>query len=92
MTPEEAITLEKLRKNIDAVDEQLARLLIRRFKLSGEIAGYKRQKNIPILDQKREMEIIEDRARQFKELGLDDERFAAELFGLILRRSREAQQ
>lgn len=92
MALEEAITLEKLRKNIDAVDEQLTRLLVQRFKLSGEIAGYKRQKNIPLLDQKRETEIIEDRTRQFKELGFDDERFAAELFGLILRRSRGAQR
>ncbi len=92
MALEKVKTLEKLRKNIDAVDEQLARLLVQRFKLSGEIAEYKRQKNILILDQERETEIIEDRTRQFKELGFDDERFAAELFGLILRRSREAQR
>lgn len=92
MALEEVKILEKLRKNIDAVDEQLARLLVQRFKLSGEIAEYKRQKKIPILDQKRETEIIEDLTRRFKELGFEDEIFAAELFGLILRRSREVQR
>ncbi len=92
MALEEVKTLEKLRKNIDAVDEQLVQLLAQRLNISREIAKYKRQNNSPIMDEKRELEIIEDRTAKFKELGIDDKRFVAELFGLIIRKSLEVQR
>lgn len=92
MVLEKIRTLEKMRENIDAADEQLAQLLVQRLKISREIAGYKRQNNIPILDQKRELEMIKDRTKKFKEQGLNDEKFVAELFELIMRKSREVQQ
>ena len=62
------------------------------MKISREIAEYKQQNNLPARDKKRESEIIEDRTKQFKEMGIDDEKFVAELFELIMRKSREVQQ
>ncbi len=92
MVLEKIRDLEKMRKNIDAVDAQLVQLLAQRLNISREIAEYKKQNDIPPKDKKREQVIIEDRTAKFKELGIDDERFVAELFGLILRKSREIQR
>ena len=48
--------LTELRREIDAVDRQLVALLERRLDVSAAIAGYKREKGLPVLDASREAE------------------------------------
>ena len=51
--------LSELRKEIDEVDEQLIPLLIRRMEIAGEVAKYKVENNIPVLNSAREQEILD---------------------------------
>lgn len=50
--------LEELRKKIDLIDSELMPLFTERMKCSAEIAEYKRENNMPVLDKKRETEIL----------------------------------
>lgn len=50
--------LEDLRKKIDKIDSELMPLFTERMKCSAEVAEYKRANNMPVLDKKRETEIL----------------------------------
>ena len=50
--------LDFLRLKIDKVDEEIIGLLIKRMEIVAEIDKYKKSKNIPIDDKKREDEKI----------------------------------
>lgn len=50
--------LTEIRAKIDSVDEQLVKLFAERMALSAEVAKYKAENNVPILNKKREREII----------------------------------
>ncbi len=51
--------LENIRKEIDRVDDQLVDLFKERLELAGEVAAYKQEHNLPILNSSREREIIQ---------------------------------
>ena len=82
--------LPVLRAMIDAVDRDVLQLLARRNALVGEIAQYKRAHRVPIRDFAREREIIEDRCRRAKPLGLQTELIES-VFRLVLWGSRDRQ-
>lgn len=46
--------LNEIRDRIDEVDDKLISLFIERMKLSNEVASYKREKGIPVIDMDRE--------------------------------------
>ena len=48
------MSLETFRERIDKVDNELIRLFEERMTISGEIAAYKKDKNLPLLDRTRE--------------------------------------
>ncbi|MGL6196425.1 MAG: chorismate mutase, partial [Thermoguttaceae bacterium] len=50
--------LEELRKQISSLDNDLADLLVRRMDCSLEIAKYKKEHNMQVLDPSREREIL----------------------------------
>ena len=50
--------ITEARKNIDKIDEELIFLFEKRMKISAEIAQYKRENNLPVFDEKREIEIL----------------------------------
>lgn len=50
--------LEELRLQINGIDKSLAELFEKRMKLAKEIGEYKKENNLPILDEKREEEVI----------------------------------
>ncbi len=50
--------LEELRKRIDEIDGELMPLFTARMKCSAEVAEYKRENSMPVLDKKRETEIL----------------------------------
>lgn len=44
------MNLEELREKIDEVDGQLVQLIEQRMDIAGQIAGYKKENHLPVLD------------------------------------------
>lgn len=65
--------LERLRSEIDKLDEELIDILARRMKIVSEIGQYKRQHHITILQLKRWNQVIRDRVEAGNRLGLGRE-------------------
>ena len=61
--------LSLLRKEIDEIDEQLVTLLLRRMEISKEVAKFKIENNLPVLNEKREKEILDKVAEKCGEQG-----------------------
>lgn len=79
--------LEELRNKIDSVDGEIVPLLLRRLSLSREIGEYKKENALPVEDKKREEEMI----RRLTENAGDDGKYIEELYKIIFKMSREAQ-
>lgn len=81
--------LSEIRTRIDAVDDRLLELFLERMALSEEVAAYKREHHLPILNKQREREIL---AKVTQRAG-EQERYAYHLFSTLfeLARSRQAE-
>ena len=81
--------LSDIRKRIDSVDDQLLKLFLERMDLSDEVAAYKNEHHLPILNKERERAIL---AKVTENAG-DRERYAYHLFSTLfeLARSRQAE-
>lgn len=81
--------LSEIRTRIDAVDDQLLALFLQRMDLSDEVAAYKNEHSLPILNKERERGIL---ARVTEQAG-ERERYAYHLFSTLfeLARSRQAE-
>ncbi len=81
--------LSEIRGKIDAVDDQLLSLFLERMALSEEVAAYKNEHHLPILNKQREREIL---AKVTERAG-DKERYAYHLYSTLfeLARSRQAE-
>ncbi len=81
--------LSDIRKKIDAVDDRLLKLFLERMDLSDEVAAYKNEHHLPILNKTREREIL---AKVTENAG-ERERYAYHLFSTLfeLARSRQAE-
>jgi chorismate mutase len=58
--------MDNYRKIIDNIDEQIMKLLEERLLLVKDVGLYKRQNNIPVLDQKREQLIFDKIDEKYK--------------------------
>lgn len=58
-----------LRKQIDEIDDSLIPLLLKRMDLSRQVAEYKVERGIPVLNEQREKEILEDVQKKCGEHG-----------------------
>ncbi len=81
--------LSEIRTKIDVVDDQLLQLFLERMALSEEVAAYKNEHHLPILNKQREREIL---AKVTEKSG-EKERYAYHLFSTLfeLARSRQAE-
>ena len=81
--------LSEIRNKIDAVDDQLLKLFLKRMELSEAVAAYKNEHKLPILNRAREREIL---AKVTQRAG-DKERYAYHLYSTLfeLARSRQAE-
>ena len=81
--------LSEIRTRIDAVDDQLLKLFLERMELAEEVAAYKNEHHLPILNKQREREIL---AKVTARAG-DKERYAYHLYSTLfeLARSRQAE-
>lgn len=62
--------LTALRRQIDECDNNLLELLARRMRVSEEIGQYKKEHNMPILQEQRYEEILQDRIAQAEQMGM----------------------
>ncbi len=65
--------LNSLRRQIDELDNNLLELLAKRMRVSREIGQYKKEHNMPILQESRYDEILNDRIKQAEQMGMDAE-------------------
>lgn len=77
--------LKDYRIKIDEIDEQLAKLFAERMDVAAQIAGYKKEQNLPVLDVKREREKLLDVSQKSPE-GMGE--YAVSLYSLIFELSR----
>ena len=82
------MSLENVRKEIDKIDSELIPLLKERMLCSLKVAEIKREQNLPILNEKREQEIIDFVTEKGGEFGS----YLASVYREIMGVSREAQQ
>lgn len=75
-------SLENIRSQIDALDNQIIELLARRMRHVVEVGQYKRLHDLPALDETRWKQAAEARLEHARTLGLSEE-FVVELYELI---------
>ncbi len=63
-------SLSALRRQIDECDHSLLELLARRMRVSEEIGQYKKEHNMPILQEDRYDELLQNRISQAEQLGM----------------------
>jgi chorismate mutase len=74
--------LTALRHEIDMADHQLMEIIGRRHEIVTQIARYKIDHNMTILQVNRWKDLLEDRLEQARQFGVDEE-FVTEIFQLI---------
>ena len=57
------MTLEEVRKEIDAIDQQLLPLFLKRMDCAKQVAEIKREQHLPVLNSNREQEILDNMAQ-----------------------------
>ena len=83
--------LKEVRKHINRVDTVIITALAERMSLMPDIGLYKKENDIPIFDEKREVEIMASLKKIAKEQGLD-ESFVEEVFLSLFNESKRIQQ
>ncbi|MDE6282218.1 MAG: chorismate mutase, partial [Oscillospiraceae bacterium] len=53
--------LQSLRRDIDAIDRQLVELFRQRMDVTRRVGEYKKAKGIPVLDQERERQVLQNK-------------------------------
>ena len=81
--------LSEIRTKIDHVDDQLLKLFLERMELAEEVAAYKNEHHLPILNKTREREIL----AKVQAAAGDKEHYAYHLYSTLfeLARSRQAE-
>ena len=81
--------LQQLRRDIDEIDGHLVELFCRRMDVTRRVGEYKRERGIPVLDQARERQVLQNKG----ELAGDELRPAVvTLYQTILALSRRQQR
>ena len=83
--------IEKLRKEIDEVDEEILKNLSKRKNLVREIAKLKKSMNLPVMDAEREKKVLDNLKNKAKEKRLN-KKFVESIYKIVLKNSREEQK
>jgi len=75
--------LSTFRRELDELDEELMRILARRFEICKQVAAYKAEMNIPMMQPARVAEVKRRAAKRAVSAGLS-EKFALDLYTLII--------
>lgn len=82
--------IDNLRKEIDAVDADLVKLLAKRLDLVRQVGEEKKKEGVEVHQKTREIEVLDKVKLLGDTLGLEDE-FIADLYSVIFAESRKAQ-
>ncbi|HII17646.1 TPA: chorismate mutase [Candidatus Woesearchaeota archaeon] len=82
--------IKRIRRHIDRIDTVIITALAERFSLIPEIAEYKKQHNLPIFDEDRELQIMAKLKDIAKAQGLD-EGFVEEVFLSVFNEAKRIQ-
>lgn len=82
--------ISKMRDDIDKIDSKIIALLEERFSLSREIGRYKKMQNLPVFDEKREKNIIENIGIKVKDESITP--CIISIYHAILSRSKDLQE
>ena len=82
------MNLQELREKIDEVDGQLVQLIEQRMDIAGQIADYKKENHLPVLDAAREREKL---ARVSAAARADMQDYTRVLYSLLFELSRSYQ-
>jgi len=66
-------TLEDLRKEIDAIDQQILEILVKRIDIVKQIGELKNIYNMPVIDEKRREKLLESITQRAKLFNLSEE-------------------
>lgn len=83
------MNLEECRKEIDSIDREIVDAFIRRMKVSEQISEIKKSNGLPVLNQEREKEVIENISSMVQGKY---EPYAKELFLMIMELSKKIQE
>ena len=81
--------LSELRREIDAIDDQLVDLFCRRMEIAAKVAQYKKEKNLPIFVPEREQEILKKVSEQSDP---EFESYSRTFFSTLFELSRDYQK
>lgn len=81
--------LEEARKMIEQVDQEMIELFLKRMQASKMVAEFKKKNQLPILDQKREAELIQ---KNLKHIPLNLQEYYRTFFEGVLRSSKAYQE
>ena len=84
------MNIQELRNEIDNVDAELAALYEKRMALAKAIALYKKENNLPVLDQNREAIVIENASARLSDQTLQAD--FKSVMALIIQNSRKVQE
>ena len=82
------LDLNELRERINETDKEIVDLFVRRMSISADIAEYKRQNSLPVLDASRERELL-DKVASLSGDGMEN--YTRELYITIMKLSRDYQ-
>jgi shikimate dehydrogenase len=80
--------LAHLRKDIDFLDDETMKFLVKRFEITKKIRRYKKANNLPVMDKDREEHIIREKTVNS---GLP-RKFIKDFYKLIFEESRRIQR
>ena len=80
--------LNELRNEINQIDDELLKLFLRRMEVTDQVADYKREHNLPILQPQREREILKKVADA---AGPEKSGYARVLFSMLMELSKSSQ-
>lgn len=83
--------LEKLRREIDAIDEKIIDLIAERTGVVYDVAKYKARNNIFIVDNKREADVIKKNRARGKANHLEED-FIEDIYKIIIAYCRDIQK
>ena len=78
----------QLRDELNKIDQELGKLLIRRFEICREIGNHKKCNGIPVEDLERERQVVSNYIAKFN-LPSD---FVEEIYAVIFKHSRRIQE
>ncbi|MBI9009763.1 MAG: chorismate mutase [Tenericutes bacterium] len=64
--------MKDLRNQIDIIDEAIQNLFLERMQIVKQVAEYKLENNLPVLDKSRELEIIQKNVDKINDSELQD--------------------